>query len=68
MPSQYKTGGKHDGKGLAAYDSGSKGTVDVTFSGAGMGTTYNNPNVRNDKGAGGYGSSGTKSNSKPSKG
>lgn len=64
----YKTGGKHDGKGLAAYDSGSKGTVDVTSSGAGMGTGYDQPNTKDSAKPGGYGSSGSKSNSSPSKG
>jgi len=62
------TGGKHDGKGLAPYDSGSKGTVDVTTSGEGMGTGYHQPNAKGMTGPGGKGSSGGRSTSKPSKG
>lgn len=67
MKGGYRTGGKHDGKGLAAYDTGSKGSIDVTQRGAGGGTA-SNPNTGACSGPGGHGSSGTKSTSKPSKG
>lgn len=64
----YRTGGKHDGKGLAPYDTGSKATVDVTSRGAGMGNSQGAPNAKTLPNPGGYGSSGSASNSKPSKG
>ena len=63
----YQTGGKHDGKGLAPYDSGSKGTVDVGANGAGMGT-HRRANSKDDTPPGGYGSKGGRSSSTPSKG
>ncbi len=62
MPSAYKTGGKKPGKGL--QDSSGK-SIDITSSGAGMGTGYHQPNAKNSKGPGGYGSSGKASDSKP---
>ncbi len=62
----YKTGGKHDGKGLGPYDEGSKGLVDLKA--ADMGNSYDSPNNKDKASPGGYGSSGSKSNSSPSKG
>ena len=61
----YGTGGVHEGKGIAHYSKGDGTSVDVTSSGAGMGTGYDNPNNDGTHGAGGYGSAGTKSKSTP---
>jgi hypothetical protein len=63
----YKTGGKHAPPGLAAYDSGSKAPVDVSIKGAGMGNQQG-PNVKDYAKPGGYGSTGKRSDSSPSKG
>ncbi len=63
--SGYKTGGKHDGKGVAAYSQGDGQTFDVTTGGAGMGNHYGAPNAKGASGPGGKGSTGTKSTSTP---
>ena len=63
--SSYSTGGKIEPRSGTLPGLGEVHDCDVTMSGAGMGTTYHNPNVRDDKGPGGYGSVGSKSTSKP---
>ena len=60
----YATGGKHPPGG----DYGFGGTgVNVTQSGAGMGTGAGQPNTKDDAKPGGHGSTGKKSDSSPSK-
>lgn len=62
MPNKYNTGGKVSGTGGQSW-----GGTSVDKSAAAMGTTYHNPNTKDDAAPGGYGSKGTASKSTPSK-
>ena len=64
----YSTGGKVAPRKGSLPGAGEVNGVDVTCSGAGMGTTYNQPNAGKCAGPGGKGSVGSASTSRPSKG
>jgi hypothetical protein len=67
--SGYRTGGQHPGKGLSKYEYTAGSAVNVTASGAGMGTNYGTPHMdKNKSGAGGHGTSGTPSRTTSKKG
>lgn len=61
----YSTGGKKEPKGDHGFNAGGN-MVNVTSSGAGMGTGAGQPNAKTLPAPGGYGSTGGKSTSTPS--
>lgn len=61
MASKYNTGGVV----APSNKAGSWGDMGCDHMAASTGTTYHNPNVKDDAKPGGYGSSGTGSKSKP---
>ena len=68
MADSYNTGGKHDGKGWGPYEERAGKPCDPSFKGAGMGTSYDNPNNKDYMPPGGKGSKGGSSSSSPSGG
>lgn len=62
--SGYRTGGKHPGRGTSEFESGKKTMVNHAAANHG---NHQGPNTVYKTGPGGYGSTGKKSDSSPSK-